>query len=98
MAQRRWMSLSQIFVGPDMSERKSGLTKNITTNLYTTDISLSTNIGERVMLSGQYKSFESAIFPFQVESPPQLSDHEHEYPGRIAESNSFPIQSYIDPE
>jgi hypothetical protein len=50
------------------------------------------------MLSGQYKSLESAIFPFQVESPPQLSDHEHEYPGRIAESNSFPIQSLIDPE
>jgi hypothetical protein len=81
-----------------MSERKSGLTKNITTDLYTTDSSLSTNIGERVMLSGQYKSLESAIFPFQVESPPQLSDHEHEYPGRIAESNSFPIQSFIDPE
>jgi hypothetical protein len=49
------------------------------------------------MQSGQYKSFGSAIFRSKLNLRPKLSDHEHVCPGRIAESDGFPIQSFIDP-
>jgi len=48
------------------------------------------------MSSGHCKKLWGAIFPFQVESPPS-SRTMGTAARRIAESDSFPIQSFIDP-
>ena len=54
MAQRRWRSLSQIFVGPYLISRNEnqGSLKNVTTDLYTTNSGLSILEERSVLILG----------------------------------------------
>lgn len=105
MAQRRWKSLSQIFVGPYLisrNENQGSLNFNKQTYI-TTNSGLSTNIGCGVMSSSLCKKLEGAIFSFQVESLEDgvvlhLSDHRARLAGRIGENDNIPLQSFIEPE